>query len=392
MSYAVSSGFTAQALQNNAPWQRQLLMGTSDYSSRVLGWPVVSRTWNNINPSTVTIDLANDDGNLNVLLTNPNNLQSACQINMGFQYAVGSTEFITVFAGTIDAAQFSASKVSLTFIDKFVGLANRVIGDATTPLSYTGSSYMVHDMAWYACTSLGGLSALTSTNNPDIDYTSFGSWSSLFSADNTRVSASFTGQKAVEILQKISNLTQSSIWVENNKIKFGRFGISNTPVGSLTNANVIDTIVTLDNRSLINQYYVGAGYNVNSKSFAYTINAISSTSIGSYGLHQDNSMETAVWLVDSVSAQNLAQRIILTNKNILGNFGVTAPLPGITGTIGDILLYTDSQLQITSQAYRCLSEDIDMENGTKTFYMNQTQLQNAFTLDFSSLDSSDVLI
>ncbi len=387
--YSVSSAFTSLASAKNAQWSRQLIFGTSDYSNMVLQWPIVNRTWNNVNPTTITLDLSNDNGAFNFLLNNPTQLQNSANLNLGFS---SLAEYVTLFSGTIDAVQYSGNKISLTLVDKFKKLADRVIGDATTPTAYTSSNYLVHDFAWYACTSMGGLSAITSTSNPDIDYTSWSSWSSVFSADNTRVRANLTGQKVVEILQKLSNLTQSAIWIENNKIKFSRFSIADAPSATFDDSTVVDTIVTLDNRLLVNQMYVGAGYNVTSRSFAYTVNAINSNSVGSYGLHQDNSMETAVWLVDSTSALNLAQRVLNTKQNIIGDFNVSAPLMAIPATIGDVFLYSDTHLGISVEGYRCLSETIDMENGLKTYNINQTQLSNAFRLDFSSLDSSDLLV
>ena len=384
--YSVTSSFQSQAAQRNAAFTRKLLFGTSDYSDRVLSWPTIDRAWNDINPSTLTINLANADGLFNFFLTTPVKLRSSADIKIG----IGG-EYVTMFSGKVDAAQYRDGTIDLTLIDKFNELALRVVGDTTSPVSYTASAYMVHDMAWYACTSLGGLSALSSTNNPDIDYASFGSWSSLFSADNTRVSAQFTGQKPVEILQKLANLTQSAIFVENNKIKFSRYSITSSATATLTDDNVLDTLCSLDTRNLVNQYFVSAGYAPSSNYFQYTVNAIDSNSVGSYGLFQDNIAEESVWLTNSVSALNLAQRILLSKKEVKGSFQITCPLDNVATTIGDTLLYTDAQLNISAQIYRVMGEALDLENGTKTFTVDQTQLQGAFRLDISALDSSDVL-
>ncbi len=558
--YNVSSAYQAAAADPLAAWSRQLLIGTSDHAPRVTAWPTVSRTWNNINPSTVVINLSNDDGALNMLMTNPSLLNSSCKLNIGFssknllpsaenwlsaswvtwrgicssvaggfkltstssvanlnnvppnvggsnlagrtfnlratiwtdssqvnsetanltigdntiwsdmgntyitamptiptEYRLSHTfssgyvgscgvgfiiqinansgyyiygnfamaeesaaydpynsmlapgEYLTTFAGTIQSVQYNngvsrggagegstaagngSAIAELTLIDKFINLATRVCGDATTPINYTGSNYTVQDMAWYICTSYGGLSAITSTSNPDIDYASFGSWSSVFSADSTKMQASFSGQKPVELLQKISNLTQSAIGIENNKVKFARFNLTSSATSVFDESSVIDTLVTLDMTGLINKMSVGALYNVSSQSYGITVTAIDTPSVNSYGIHQDNSMETNIWLVDSVSANNLVQRTLFSGKTILPSFQMTTPLQAIASTIGDILLYSDAQLGISSQAYRCMAEDLDLDGGTKTYYMNQTMLANVFRLDYSSLDSSDVL-
>ena len=542
---AVSSNFQLSALRKNAVWQRSLTIGTSDYSSRVLQWPTIDKVWNNINPSTVLIDLANDDRALNFILSDTTNLQAQCTLSAGFVYPqllqysenwlaaewhavrctvasvsggflvtrtdttsagvlstsppefstalagrtfsmratlwtdssqvnsifvglgicdatgahlavntvtptqtptnysvsytfssdttsnfitvrinplgtcsgayfygnyamlengasppaqympssgiVQAAELLTLFTGTIDAAQYSAGKLSLTIADKFMQLAKRTIGNSASAQAYTGSQYMVHDLAWWLCTSHGGLSSVRSTSNTDIDYTSFSSWSSLFSADNTRLQGNFTGQRITEALQKISNLTQSAIFIKGGLLTFSRFLLSAQPTYQFTDADVLDTITTLDQRNTINQEAVSAAYNVSSSTFGVVATWNNTSSIASYGLYSDVMQETVVWLVDSISATNLAQRQIQTFGVPLAELDVTAPFVALNASVGDCIGYSDTHLQIVAQAYRIMGESINMEQGTKAYKINQTQLSAVFHLDVSAMDSSDVL-
>lgn len=388
--YSVSSGFIATAAQKTAAWKRKLTIGSSDYSAFVMNWPTVSRSWDNCAPESVTIDLTNAARTFNFFLLDGTRLHSSCSLQIGFDYAVGSTEYITLLTGTVDSARFKDGKCSLTLIDKFKRLADRIVGDSTTPQAYTSSSHLVHNLAWYLCTSHGGLSALTSTNNPDIDYSSFNSWTSIFSADNVRMQAQFTGQRVSETLKKIALLTQSAIWIENDKLKFTRFTITDSSAISFDSSNTIDGTQVMDERTLVNTVYVGAAYNVTSRSYGITVNDSSSSSISRYGLKELSITEDRIWLTDSVSAVNLAQRTITTGRELLPQLTITAPMFAAHVTIGDTVTILDAHMQL-SDNYRIMEEHINMDRGMKEISVDQTQYSSAFRLDVSALDSSDVL-
>ena len=298
-----------------------------------------------------------------------------------------------MFGGTIDAIRYDNAQCSLSLIDKFRRLTDRKIGDSTSATNYppSGSSdYLIHDMAWYAMTSHGGLSATVTSANPDIHWPSFNSWTSLFSADNVRCRASFTGQQPMEVLRKLANLTQSAIYIENNKLNFVRFLLTNTATLTLGDAELIDASATLDDRELINKQWVSAGYNVTSRSFAYTVFDQSSASQASYGLREALNAESVVWLVDSVSALNLAQRTIFTSNIVRNKYSLKAPLQGMLHTVGDAVLFSDSHLEV-SDTFRIMGESLDLDSGIKTFAIDQSQYAGAFILDISSLDGTDVL-
>lgn len=389
--YSVSSGFISTAAQANAPWKRKFTLGGSDYSARVQKWPKVQRTWNAIKPGTVTIDLTNDDRAFNFFVSAPTNIKATGIVQLGFDYAVGSTEYITLFQGTVDAVQLREGVCKVTLADKFKQLADRLIGDQTTPTNYTGSSYLVHDLAWYFCTSHGGLSAIQSTSNPDIDWTSFNSWTSIWSTDNVRMKALVKGKKITEMLSRISDMTQSAIVIENNKVKFGRYSIADSPAFSLNEAHVFDTQLVIDEREIINRVRVSADYSTTSRSFAITVTQADSTSIDSYSLKEEIYDDDSIWFTDSVSALGTTQRVLTQYKNPYGRITAMSALSAAQTTVGDTITYTDSFYAIDQQSYRVMAEVINMDDGSKTFELDDTQLQSAFRLDISLLDGTDVL-
>jgi len=405
--YNVSSSFIYRASAHNAAWRRKFTLGTSDYSNHVMGWPAVSRSWDSISPTSVTINLSNNDRTFNFFLTDGTKLHASAAVQMGLiqdnyvvdgyvvdgyvlQSDVVSGDYIDVIAGTIDSLQFANNQCAATVIDKFKTLTTKIVGDTTSPASYTGSSYLVHDLAWYVCTSHGGLSALTSTSNPDIDYASFSSWTSVFSADNVRMKAQFTGQQPSDILKRIAAMTQSAIWIESNRVKFVRFTVAGESSLTFDDSITIDGSQVMDERSLVNKFYVGAAYDTTSRTYGITVNDSNSSSISRYGLKEKTSNEALIWYVDSGSALNLAQRMVLTGKEIFPRLQINTPLTGIHLTIGDTLTISDTHLQ-SSDNYRVMSETLDMENGKKSFTVDQTQFLSGFTLDVSALDSSEVL-
>lgn len=439
MSYDVTSFFRIRSVQQNAQWVRRLTVGGSNYSDKVIKWPRVERRWNEIKPGTITIDLTNEDRTFNFFISDKTKLRNACAVGIGFVHSgdgtiptvvntdyvipagqifnsqtgsttissgysitvngtwvdstgdVSSFEAINAFSGRVDAVRFQDGKATLTLIDKFKQLADRVVGDQTSPVIYTGSSYLVHDLAWYICTSHGGLSATLGIDNPDIDYASFLEWTAVFSTDNIRLRGRFSGQRPSELLKRISDLTQSAIWIEGDKLKFVRFQLSQNLNETLNNDNIISADHLLDDRSLINKFYAGADYDVTSKYHKITCVDVATGSVNSFGLREENSYLSDVWLVDSVSALNLSQRMINTYSTIKGKFMVEGPLAmGASAGIGDAVTYVDSFLA-ANDSYRVMRESIDIDRGLRILEIDQTQIFDNFILDVSELDGTDVL-
>ena len=388
--YSVSSAFTSLAAQKNAEWLRSFLIGSSDYATYVMRWPSFENKWDAIRPSTPSVDCQNENGEFNVFISNPTLMRSSASLRLGLQVSPSSVEWLTLFTGTLDALRFAGGGVSVTLIDKFKRLADLKIGDTTTPTAYTSSAHFIHDMAWYVCTSHGGLSATADSSNPDLDYPSWSSWAAVFSVDNVRCSANFTGQTPLEGLKKLAELTQSAIFIQDGKITFQRFSLVGADSAVLSNENTIDVNATLDDRMLVNKSYVSGDYDVTSKKFNITTLATDSVSVDSYGIREKLVAENFVWLTDSISTLNLCDRIIQTQSEIKPRFLVKAPLDNIAITIGDTLGFVDAQLNLNN-SFRVMEEKVDMDTGAKSWVLDQTQYIGAFKLDISALDGADIL-
>jgi hypothetical protein len=330
----------------------------------VVGWPSFGVSWDRIDPETVTVQLANEDSALSFFVTAPATMQNSASI----QLWLGS-ESINVFDGTIDSVRYSAGACNLTLINKFAKLADRTVGSVTTPAAYTASAYNPHDLAWYLMTSHGGLSAIQSTSNPDINWSAFTSWTQTFSADPMALSANLTGDRAIDLIERVGRLTESATFIEGGKLKFVRFAGA-LPASSVTldNDNCIGGDVLLDRRAMVNRYYVAAGYNVASDSFAAAVVAANSASINSYGARDSNQYDKAIWHVTTASAQKLANAVIARRGDVRGSLQIRTPLATAFVGIGDTVTYIDSATNISSD-YRVIRDYINMEDGTKELWV-----------------------
>src|SRR3972149_7514309 len=180
MAYSVTSWFIDKTQLKTASPVRKFTIAASDYSSRVTKWPSIRRAYSDIRPVNISVDLANEDQALNIFRDEPTKLLSTCTLQMGYTHATSGDELITLYSGDIDRVLYKKGAWAVQTLDKFKQFTERVVGASNSPALYTGSNYLPPDIAWWLCTSYGGLSAITSTTNPDIDYQSFLDWAAVF--------------------------------------------------------------------------------------------------------------------------------------------------------------------------------------------------------------------
>lgn len=391
MSLSVTSWFVDQSLLKHSEPVRKFTIGSSDYSDRVITWPTFKVKWNQVRPVRLNMTLANDDGALNFFQSDKINMQNSCSLQIGFTHATSGDEMITVFAGKTDKFTMSKGAIKLTLADKFKQLTERVIGTSDNPVSFVGSNYLLSDIAWWLCTSYGGLDATTSTANVDIDWTSFADWANVFSSDSVYMEARFTGMKVTEALSKLSLMSQSAIFQENEKLNFHRFSVANSYASTFDNSTLKDLQLTVDDKKVINRQYVGLDYDVSSRFHKSTIIDESSASVNSYGLKESIYNDQSMWYVNSLSAINYAQRITTTKKEPYAEANGIVPLVGLIRQIGEMVYITDPQVGISGEGYRIMERSFNMHTGEVRFNADPSQLLNLFRLDVSALDSSDVL-
>lgn len=306
-----------------------------------------------------------------------------------YQYNV-YPEIISLFSGETRGVKYSKEDCTLTIVDKFNQLSERQVGTSDVPVEYVDSNYLVSDIAWWAVTSYGGMSAIESTSNPDIDYEAFADWASVFSGDSVYMNGMFDGQKVTEILRKVSRNTHSGIFIKENKLSFHRFNLPDTAITSLAEDELINIDLAFRTDDIINRQYVSGDYDATSNYHKITVFDQSTYSVNSFGLKENTLKDDNLWYVDSASALNLSQRMISSSADPDDSLTVKAPLIGLPRLIGETITVNDNFHSIT-EAYRILTHKIDMDKGTTEFTIDRTQLVDGFLLDITSLDGTEVL-
>lgn len=316
---------------------------------------------------------------------------SATMVDSGENRVRGSRiEKIKLFAGKTEKVKYHKEQIDITIADKFKQLTERVIGSNEIPVSFTASNYLPSDMAWYCITSYGGYSAIESTSNPDIDYSSFLTWAGVFSTSNIVMNAEFTGQKVAETLRKMARMTYSAIYIAEDKLTFNRFSLIDSHATILDASNIDDLVVEVDDTRMINKQNVYADYDVSSNSFNITCTDESSTSVDSFGVHEHIEKDETIWYTNSVGALDLAQRKVLIEGLPYDRLRVPTFVEGIARQVGESIQIEDTFHNIEG-GYRILEQNISLETGRTELTVDRSQIFGGFTLDASSLDGADVL-
>ena len=391
MSYSVTSWFIDQCAATVPTVKNQFLIGTSDYSDYVLSWPSINVQWNNIKPLSVTINLANDGQVFNFIKEDKTNLRTTCYLKTGFTHPTSGDEFVTLHSGTITRISYDSGKCAITVTDKLKQLSERVIGSTNSPVVMSSTTQLPSDLAWWLCTSYGGLSSIQSTSNPDIDYSSWLSWAAVFSADSVNVGARFEGKKVLEGLRSIGRHTRSAIFMSNGKLTFNRFTTINTNITSVNADYILGSTLSIADDDIINKQYVQANYIPSSDYWTITVFDARTSSINSYGLRENMERDESFWYVSSANAINLAQREMFTNGVPIERYEVTTQLKTLPILIGETIVAIDDHLSVAA-GWRMMEKTIDMNTFKIKAKIDGSQINTPFTLDVSALDGADLLL
>lgn len=303
----------------------------------------------------------------------------------------GRDEMISAFFGTTEKVEYQSGLLGITMSDKLKQLAERVVGFSNSPAVFSSSTLLLSDIAWTVCTCYGGYSSVQSTSNTDIDYTSWLAWAAAFSADTVIVRAKFDGQKVIECLRKMATLSQSAIFLANNKLTFNRYTTVNTNISSLDDRHILNLSLLIDDADIVNKQWVYADYRPESQYFTTVVFAASTPSINSFGTREQIAQDESIWYVSSANALNMAQRIISTTALPYDRIKVETPLVPAHLLIGETVVVVDAQLGVT-EGWRIMGSAIDTDTGLMSFDINNSQVNTPFILDISSLDGTDLLL
>lgn len=391
MTYSISSDYLVE-IETKAPLVgRKFTIGSSDYTAYVKRWPKIKKTWNDIRPINITINLSNEDQTFDFLKDEPWQMMNTTKIEFGVPWSVesaaGTDEYQTIHEGKITQLNFKKDICTIAVVDVIKPFAERILGDYDTPLDYTGSEYFPSDLAWYLATSYGGLDNTQSTANTDIDWDDYLKWAEVFTSNNVRVSAYFRGTRLNEAFRKIGRITRSSIYVEDGKLRFGRYTETTSIVLNLGSDPIIDASIKIDDKQIVNKHITFADYNVTSDTYSIICNDEDTTSVNTYGLRESVEKDQNIWYANSSSAIDLSQRIVLTHKNPYEQISVRTTAVPVTRFIGDLIAFDYSKLGIgTGDTKRLMGYELNLENMMMNLEVDDSQIVGIFRLDIGQLD------
>lgn len=390
--YNATSWFENQLSANRVfdNMERRFLIGASDYTDRVISWPVVKRTVREFKSQRIKVKLSNHDGGLNYILDNYSTLQSSCTLQFGLTHPTSGTEYIDLYNGKVHRISFDNDVCVVHTRDKFFKIEKK---EFTTLLSV--ASYFPPSLAWVALTSYGLLDNTASTSNIDIDYTSFLEWSEVFSTDNVYIAAvAEPGVEISDFIKQIFDYTDSSIWISgDNKLHFKRFSDASSLDFTLSYDELLNIQVAIDTDNVINDVYVDFLYNTTSRSYAATYHSVDTTSVNSFDTLQRTIRETNVWWANSVHAGIVADRIILRYKDPPKIPVMKTGLNTVLRDVGDTLKVSIPLYDMSSGSGFAFNEqEININDGAITYRADQSLVLNGFRLDFSTLDGTDLLL
>lgn len=393
MSYDVTSWFVSQLELRSSEPKRYFFISGSDYSDKVTKWPKFKRTANRVIASKATISLANDDGEMNFFHERLYTMPNTCSVKVGFTHPQSGDELITIFSGDIKEVKYPRKQTcQLNLRDRLWALAEKKIGDSDAKVTF--SSQIPSEIAWTICTCYGELDNTQSSANVHIDYDTFLEWAGQFSANNVEMAADYDGQKVNEALIDLGEMSDSAIWTDGNgKINFKRYTEPSSLDFVLTPNELLDVVIKVDGLNIINKAWVYGDYAVESDYWQINAFAQDTTAVNTYGLHENIWKNEHIWYVDSVSCLNLASRMTWNYKYPPKKFNLKTTVVGLHREIGETVRFVDSFYNVTSgSGWRFSEISIDVNNFKVEYGMNQAYGGRAFFLDYSSLDSSDLLL
>ncbi len=382
----VTSWFVDQlALPASSP-KRVFSMGGSDYSSRVTRWPSVKRVAQGLQPRDVTLQLANHDGHFNFFYNLQYTIVKSATLQIGFTHVSSGDELITIYSGRLKNVKYSRETLILRLQDKFSELGTKKVGQSDVPVSLT--SQIPTDIAWTLLTCYGELSNVASTNNIDINYAEFLELAAVYSGDSILCAAQYEGMAVNKALNNLAEYTDAAIWDKGDgKISFARFGEISSLDAVYQASQYTDIVPKIDDIHLINRQHVYGDYDVTSKFWKINVLDESSSSVNSYGLHENIMKFEDIWYVNSDSALNMAQRKVLIFSDPPRDIKLDMPLMGVYRDISETVRITNDFLAITSVAgFRVTEKTIFMEKGEVDFRLTNAAALESFALDVNFLD------
>lgn len=393
MGYEVTSWFIDQLKLKASRPNRRFVIGSSDYSSRVLKWPTWQRTAKDIIASKTTVELANADGALNGFHERIWTMADTCALAVGFTHATSGAEWLTLFSGDIKEVKYpNKTKCQIHVRDRLWSLTEKKVGDSDVPATF--AAQIPSDIAWTLVTCYGGLSGIQGSSNPHIDWEAFNTWAAQFSADSVLCAARYEGEKVSEALVGMADYTDSAIWTDGDgKLRFIRYSEPSSLDFALDGSEIEDLVIKVDGRALVNKAWCYADYKPESDYWAINVWAAETTYINTFGLHEQIWKDDSLWYTNSVSALTLATRKALVMKAPPRRFELDTVVVGLHRQLGEMVRFVDSFYHISSgTAWRFNEIEVDMHDFGVRYLLDEAIAGNGFYLDVDYLDGDKLLL
>jgi len=142
-----------------------------------------------------------------------NSLGKPC--HLGF-YFDGTLGYLYLMTGTVEEVSYNGATITLSIRDKMAPMLENRIGSGQAPADYytQRDPFNPATIVFNILTAWGGLDSTFSTDNIDINFTSWQAWFDRCTAHSYEVRARFPGMTIQNALLRIGDLTNSFIWVD----------------------------------------------------------------------------------------------------------------------------------------------------------------------------------
>ena len=389
--FDVTSSFIYECQERTMTPYRKFTIGGSDYSDLVETWPQIKRGSAVLKAGTLDVSLANPDGAMNEFYKGQYKLKDKIKFIIG----ADSSETIDLYTGEINKIIYENNLCIIKARDKLWDFSQRILGDGINPVLIPPTSqYLISDIAWTICTCYGGLDSTQGSNNVDIDYESFEAFAEQFSIDNVYGQTRYAGVKAIKALSDLAHMSDSAIWIEGDgKLVFKRFSEAGSSDIAMSGEHFSDLKISIDMDRMINKQWVYFDYAVESRYWVGNVFEIQSTSVETFGLHENVLKNQNIWYVDSISALNVAVRksVIMHSPN--KKFSFITGMNGIQTQIGDTVRLVEDFYDLTSgQGWTVEGVEYNMATMKNKFLLDEAFVVDAFYLDVSTLDGDHLLL
>jgi len=389
---SVTSWYIDQLADRSSIPVRQFLLGTSDYSDRVIRWPTLKRTANNLQTTKVAVQLDNADGALNDFYSATYKIVQTGYLKLGFTHATSGTEYLTLFTGEAKEVKYQDEKCEIRLRDLLHNLGDRKVGESSAPVTF--SEQIPSDIGWTLCTCYGYLDTTQSSANPNINWQAFQEWAQQFSEDSVVLEGYFDGQKVIEALSTLCEQTDSAVWINGDgKLTFRKFIEPDSNDMTITRDHFTDLEIDVETLRLVNKAFVEWDYAVESDYWLSVVYSVDSLSVSSFGVHDKLYRNENIWYTGSLHAINYAQRKTTLFSQPPRRFNVETDLYAIRPELGETIRLVDSFFSITSGGgFRLVEQSFNLDTGKVDLELDEATTMNAFYLDVSCLDGNEVLL